>query len=73
MCTGPIGVVAGKVLEFFRKIDTSGDGAVNRGEFRAAMTLMGLELPRADVDALFKDWDPDNDGALRYTSEQLGA
>ena len=57
------GCAAGKVLEFFRKVDTSGDGTVSRGEFRSAMTQMGLELPRADVDALFAEWDLDGDGA----------
>ena len=38
--------------------DEDGDGTVDRKEFRKAMRLMGLEVPRKEVDGLFDEWDP---------------
>ena len=62
-----------RVIELFREWDEDGDGVVSRKEFRKAMPLLGLQVPRPDVDALFDSWDPDGSGelTLRELSQRL--
>ena len=62
---------SGKVLDFFRELDASGDGYVSKIEFRSAMTKLGLEVPQEDVDRLFNEWDMDNDGELSFEELKL--
>ena len=59
------------VLDFFRELDTSGDGRVNKKEWRTAMTRLGLELPQKDVDALFVEFGGGSDGEITF--EELKA
>ena len=44
--------------------------AVSRKEFHKAMPVLGVDLPKRDIDDLFDDWDPDGSGAalLRHHS-----
>ena len=35
---------AGKVLDLFREWDEDGDGQIDKGEFREAMTMLVLEV-----------------------------
>ena len=37
--------------------------AVSRKEFHKAMPVLGVDLPKRDIDDLFDDWDPDGSGA----------
>ena len=37
-----------------------------RVEFRRVVPLLGLDVPRKDVDALFDVWDPDGTGRFDY-------
>jgi len=53
-----------RVIDLFREWDEDGDGTVSKKEFRKAMPLLGLEVPRKEVDALFDEWDPDGSGSL---------
>ena len=53
-----------RVIDLFREWDEDQDGTVSKKEFRRAMPLLGLEVPRAEVDALFDSWDPDGSGSL---------
>ena len=53
-----------RVIDLFREWDEDGDGVVSRKEFRKAMPLLGLQVPRPEVDALFDSWDPDGSGEL---------
>ena len=72
-----------KVINLFREWDEDGDGTVSKKEFRKAMPMLGLNVPKKEIDALFDSWDPDGSGtiemkelerALRRGSEiQLGA
>ena len=55
---------AGKVLDLFREWDTDGDGEVSRKEFHKAMPMLGLEVPKKDIDTLFDQWDTDGGGSL---------
>ena len=62
-----------RVIDLFREWDEDGNGVVSRKEFRKAMPLLGLQVPRPDVDALFDSWDPDGSGelSLRELSQRL--
>ena len=53
-----------RVIELFRDMDLDGDGLIDRKEFRRGMTALGLDVPRAMVDALFDSWDPDGSGSI---------
>ena len=53
-----------RVIDLFKERDENGAGTVSKKEFRRAMPLLGLEVPRAEVDALFDSWDPDGSGSL---------
>ena len=50
------------MMDLFREWDEDGDGEITKKEFRAAMTRMGLDLPKKDVDGLFDSWDPSGGG-----------
>jgi hypothetical protein len=39
---------------------------VSKNEFRKAMKMLGLSVPRHDVDALFDTFDPDGGGSIDY-------
>ena len=53
-----------RVIDLFREWDEDGDGTVSKKEFRKAMPLLGLHVPRKEVDALFEEWDPDGSGDI---------
>ena len=53
-----------RVIDLFKEWDEDGDGTVSKKEFRRAMPMLGLELPRQDVDALYDSWDPDGSGSI---------
>ena len=57
---------AGKVLDLFRSWDENGDGEVSREEFHLAMPALGLDVPKADIDKLFTEWDSDGGGCIGY-------
>lgn len=56
---------SGRVLDFFRELDTSGDGVVTRSEFKKTMMKLGLRVPGA-INDLFDDWDIDKDGTITF-------
>ena len=39
---------------------------VSRAEFHEAMGALGLEVPSAEIDALFSEWDRDGGGSLDF-------
>ena len=53
-----------RVIDLFREWDEDGDGTVSKKEFRKAMPLLGLHVPRKEIDALFEEWDPDGSGDI---------
>ena len=53
-----------RVIDLFREWDEDGSGTIDRKEFRRAMPLLGLDVPREVVDELFDHWDPDQSGEL---------
>ena len=44
-------------------------GEITKKEFRTAMTRMGLDLPKQDVDGLFDSWDPSGGGEQHLVSK----
>ncbi len=58
---------AGKVITFFQQLDTDGDGAVTKAEFRRALPLLGYDASDTGaIDDLFDELDLDLSGELRY-------
>ena len=55
---------AGKVIDLFRSWDENGDGVITRPEFHRAMDLLGLRVPKQDIDDLFTSWQTDGDEEL---------
>ena len=53
-----------RVIDLFREWDEDGDGEVSKAEFRRAMPLLGLDVPREEIDKLFDEWDPDGSGTI---------
>ena len=53
-----------RVIDLFREWDEDGDGTVSKQEFRKALPMLGLQVPRQEVDALFDSFDPDGSGLL---------
>ena len=47
-----------RVIDLFREWDEDGDGNVSKAEFRRAMPMLGLDVPRVAVDNLFDTFDP---------------
>ena len=59
-----------RVIDLFREWDEDNNGKVTRAEFHKAMPLLGLDVPAAEVDALFDSWDPDGSGILEQSEVQ---
>ena len=53
-----------KVINLFREWDEDQDGTVSKKEFRKAMPMLGLDVPKAEIDKLFDSWDPDGSGTI---------
>ena len=59
-----------KVMDLFREWDENGDGNVSKKEFRRAMGLLGFDVPKTEIDALFDAFDPDGSGAMEFKELQ---
>ena len=55
---------AKRVVDLFREWDEDGDGTISKKEFRKAIPLIVLDVPKAAVDQLFDEWDPDKSGVI---------
>ena len=53
-----------RVVDLFREWDEDGDGTISKKEFRKAIPLIVLDVPKAAVDQLFDEWDPDQSGMI---------
>ena len=62
-----------RVIDLFREWDEDGDGTVSKKEFRKAMPLLGLDVPKKEIDALFDEWDPDGSRRLWTRGGRLAA
>ena len=61
-----LGKNAVRVIDLFREWDENGDGVVSKKEFRRAMPLLGFDVPKPEIDALFDQFDPDLTGQVEY-------
>ncbi|KOO28075.1 calmodulin 2-like protein [Chrysochromulina tobinii] len=58
-----------RIIDFFKRMDKNGDGAVTKHEFRAGLGLLGIEESQANmdaIDALFDSFDMDGSGELTF-------
>jgi len=55
-----------RVIDIFREWDEDGDGLVSKKEFRNAVSALGYQAPREDVDAVFSLFDEDGSGMIEY-------
>jgi len=55
-----------RVIDLFRSWDDDGDGTISKKNFRRAMPILGLNVPRAEADALFDNFDLDGSGFISY-------
>ena len=62
-----LGVHRARVLDLFREWDEDLNGLIDASEFRAALSILGYDAPRADVDDLFATFDVDSSGAISYS------
>ena len=53
-----------RVIDLFRRMDTSGDGEVDIEEFRTGLRALKLNLSDVECDHLFRQFDEDNSGTL---------
>ena len=62
-----------RVIDLFRSWDEDESGTVSKKEFRRAMPLLGLDVPKKEIDRLFDSWDPDRSGeiSLQELNKQL--
>ena len=54
------------LMTAFKSFDKNGDGQVNRKEFGVGLKHVGVDLPPAIVDRIWKMADTDGTGALAY-------
>lgn len=50
--------------------DEDGNGCVSKKEFRKAIAALGVDAPKAEVEALFDSFDPDRSGEIDYKEFQ---
>lgn len=55
------------IMTAFRSFDKNGDGQVNKTEFMNGVRGSGLDLPKAQLERLWRMADEDNSGVLIYT------
>ena len=53
-----------RVIDLFREWDDDGNNMVSSKEFRQALPMLGLEVNRADAEALFAEFDTDSSGEI---------
>ncbi len=55
------------LLDGFRQLDILGKGFVSKVDFQNVIYDLGINSTRDEVDLLFKSYDRDNDGMLKYS------
>ena len=53
-----------QVLDVFARIDENGNGELDADEFRIAMQVLGLDLPRSQTLKVLDEFDEDGDGTV---------
>jgi Ca2+-binding EF-hand superfamily protein len=53
-----------KVIDMFFRIDVDGSGEIEPVEFVQALSKMGLQLTREELDAVVRELDADGDGTV---------
>jgi Ca2+-binding EF-hand superfamily protein len=61
-----------EMKELFRMCDTDGDGVVTKKELKKLMNDLGIDTPKEQFDALFKNLDINDDGKLGFEEFLMG-
>jgi hypothetical protein len=62
-----------KSLDFFKRTDKDGSGEITKKEFGKAIRTLGFEqVPKADIDAVFDELDPDHSGKIVFEEMDKG-
>lgn len=64
--SGDRGTDPREIIESFRIFDEARNGMISTGVFKKIMSQMGEKLPEAQVDAMIKMANPDDDGNINY-------
>jgi Ca2+-binding EF-hand superfamily protein len=54
----------------FKKLDTSGDGKVDRHEMEAGLKVIGVDIYHNDIGKFLEELDQDGDGKLDFDEFQ---
>ena len=54
----------------FKLFDDDGSGSISEDEFQHALNLLGLEISRRDIEAIFSVLDADNSGSIEISEFQ---
>jgi len=60
------GLTVNELNQIFRELDSSGDGTLDWGEFKAALRALKIKVPVAKVRSLFQMFDEDESGEIEY-------
>lgn len=52
------------IPRFFRRLDKDGSRSLDAGELRQGLAQLGLEVDKAEAEALCRRWDRDGSGTL---------
>ena len=55
-----------KLIDLFREWDTDGNGAIDAKEFRKAVSALGYDVPKKEMNKVFADLDASGDGFIEY-------
>ena len=55
-----------KLIDLFREWDTDGNGAIDAKEFRKAVSALGYDVPKKEMNKVFESLDPSGDGYIEY-------
>ena len=55
----------------FEKLDTSGDGKIDRHEMEAGLKVIGVDIYYNDIGKFFEELDQDGDGKLDFDEFQF--
>ena len=58
-------------MDLFREWDYDSTGTISKAEFRKAMPVLDLHVPKEEMDRLFDSWDQNGSGSI--TMDELHA
>ena len=60
------GLTTNELSQVFKELDSSGDGNLDWGEFKTALTMLKVKVPVSKARALFAEFDEDETGEIDF-------